>query len=154
MKHVTLTPQQSQRLMEWDEASKSLAELQELEMKLRKSLVEDGLLFDASKLEGTETIEIGNGYQVKATKTQYYNAENKEGQTTNLVALLPAELAQSLVKWQPKISTSVYKNTLAHYLHSLSVEAKLRIISALTAAITIKPGAPQLELIPPKEEKS
>jgi hypothetical protein len=38
-------------------------------------------MFDGTKLEGSETVDIGWGYQLRAKKELAYNATDKEGQT-------------------------------------------------------------------------
>lgn len=134
-------------LKEWKEISEWIKTAQNKENQLRLKLVSD--LFTAEKLEGSETVDIGWGYRLKATKNLNYNATNKEGQTEKLLAAVHAidpGTAQALVRWQPELSVTAYRALLT----LLEKHPELKEVAAL--AITVKPGMPELEMIAPKTE--
>jgi hypothetical protein len=146
-------PQQDrdQLIAEWKRAADQLSEFKEKEHALRQALVAQ--LFDGTKLEGAETIDLGyGGWQLRATKEQAYNATNKEGQTDKLLDILEKrdrDLADKLVSWKPDISKPSYRQVLALAQQYNDNE----VLSALHEAITVKPGMPQLEMIPPKTDE-
>lgn len=145
-------PQQDRDTMitEWKRASDEVKQWKEKEHALRQALVVQ--LFDGTKLEGAETIDLGyGGWQLRATKEQTYNASNKDGETDKLLDVLEnrdRDLAEKLVRWQPEISKPTYRQTL----ELAQKYSDNEVLAALHAAITIKPGMPQLEMIPPKED--
>jgi hypothetical protein len=146
-------PQQDrdQMIAEWKSASDQLKELKEKEQALRQALVAQ--LFDATKLEGAETIDLGyGGWQLCATKEQTYTATNKEEQAEKLQDLLQSkdpELAEKLINWKPEVSKPAYRTVLELAQKYNATD----VLSALHEAITVKPGMPQLEMIPPKTDE-
>ena len=113
-------------------------ELIEQEQTLRKAVMAE--FFPAPK-EGVNSLDMGQGWTLKGT----YKIDRKIDE-----AALPAvkeqlrELgvnADTLVKYKPEVATTIYK--------TLPEQARLIFDSALT----IKPGSPVVELIPPKEKK-
>lgn len=141
---VVMSEDRNVRLLRWNELSKQIAEMKNEENQLRQAIVLE--LFDATKLEGTQTVDLGNGWRLKSTKNQNYSATNESGQTEtllNTVGAIDQGLAAGLVKWKPEISTKVYRDVLA------LVGAHPELAVPLAAAITVKPGMPELELISP-----
>ncbi len=122
-------------LQEWHLAKVTAAHHAAIESTLRDQLVKE--LF-SNKEVGSETIEIDNGWTLKATKKLDYKLDNSEGQTVALCAILVDELAKKLIKWKPEISVSTYK------------ELDATTQALFNGCLTIKPAKPMLELIPPK----
>lgn len=136
-------------ITEWKNASDQLTELKAKEHTLRQALVAH--LFDGTKLEGSDSIDIGWGYQLRLTRELAYNASNKDGETDKLVEALKARdpnLADSLIRWQPDVAKKVYKQ-----VHALAEQHQdAEFLKLLHEAITLKPGMPKLEFVPPKQD--
>lgn len=154
-KKIELNATQIEKLTQWSRASSNLQLAKAEELELRLWLVNNSELFDKDKLEGSSTIEITNypGWRLSADKVMNYTAVNDEGQMLKALNLIGSaigadrpDLATALVKWKPELSTKAYRDVLP------IVDKVEGLKAALAAAITIKPGTPQLELTPPKEE--
>lgn len=142
---VDLSQDTTALLTRWKEVSEQVALLKSEENQLRMKLVADN--FDAAKLEGVQTIDIGWGWRLKATKNMNYSATNESGQTEallNAVGKIDPGVAQGLVKWKPELSTKLYRELLK------LAEAHPELSVFIAAATTVKPGMPELEMIPPK----
>lgn len=139
---------------EWHQAKQALIEVQDKERVLRQMLVT--MLFDGTKLEGSETVDIGYGCKLKSTKEMYYNATNKDGQldaVNNALAARGAEaeaMFDELINWAPEVRVKAYRKILETVEKYNDQEMK----TLLHAAITVKPGMPQLELITPATPES
>lgn len=134
-------------LTRWKAVSEQVAALKSEENQLRIKLVQDN--FTGDKLEGVETVDIGWGWKLKATKSLNYSATNESHQTEAMLAAVGAidpGIATGLVKWKPELSTKVYRQLL----ELAAKHPELNILIA--AATTVKPGMPELEMIAPKEE--
>jgi hypothetical protein len=149
--NVVVPPMEREKLItEWKLAADALAEVKAKEHALRQTLVAQ--CFTATKLEGSESVDVGYGYQLRAVKEQSYNATDENGESRALIALLNTrdpELATGIIRWKPDVAKKVYKQVLALAEQYTDNE----VLAALHAAITIKPGMPQLELVPPKQEE-
>ena len=149
---VDLNQDQNQLIAEWKQKSDQLAQLKADEAALRTKLVEK--LFTATKLEGTESIDIGWGYRLKASKSLNISATNASKQTENLLnAIWPIDqtLATNLVSWKPDVSSKNFRELMDTIDKMPEGEQKNAVRTALAAAITVKPGMPELEMIAPKE---
>lgn len=128
-------------LQDWNTAVAKAVECKPLilhEQELRKAVMAE--FFPAAK-EGVNNLDMGQGWTLKGT----YKIDRKIDE-----AALPAvkeqlrELgvnADTLVKYKPEVATTVYK--------TLPEQARL----VFDTALTIKPGSPTVELVPPKEKK-
>jgi hypothetical protein len=149
-KPVELPTDLNEQISQWKTLVEWMADAKPKEHALRQTLVEK-CGFDVTKLEGSETLEIGWGYKLKAIKTQSYKATNEQGQMEQLLSALHAidpESINGFIKWVPEISVTHYKDVI------LPLVAKNpQLNQFLSACITIKPGMPQLEMIPPKKEE-
>lgn len=137
----------NQAIAEWKQAKETLETAKATERALRNRLVLH--FFDSSKLEGTDTVDIGWGYRLRVERELAYNATNKEHETEQLlaaVATVDPGIAASLVRWQPEIAKKAYRDLIP------IAEQHPAIKEAMVKAITLKPGMPQLELIPPAAE--
>lgn len=139
-----------QMLVEWQASKEALEKAKELEMQLRKQVVD--FAFDPNKQSGTENVELGNGYKLKAVKTLRYgfikNAENKLDKAAIDKALAKIEkdgavgelIAERLVKWTPDLSLSEYK--LLNEKHKAIIDS----------VIVTTEGSPTLEIVEPKNK--
>ena len=157
-KTTVLTTEISVKLLEWKLEKERLDAIQETEFALRQWLVLNAG-FDPEKLEGSQTLAIGNGWKLAADKTMNYNVTNEEGEALQVLNLLGSatganrpDLAQSLVRWKPDLSVKTYKDVLPLIEALDDADLKARLKSSLAKAVTIKPGAPQLKLIAPDAE--
>lgn len=129
------------KLQEWNEALVAATEAKkavEKEQALRKEIM--ALFFPAPE-EGTNKVDLGSGWTLKAT----HKIDRKIDE-----AALPAVFQQlremnvnpdPLVRAVPALETKAYKS-----LAQINPDAA-RIFEQ---ALTIKPGSPTLELVPPK----
>lgn len=114
------------------------------ELALRKELVE---AFFNTKIEGTQSAPLSNGggWMVKAN----IKLERKIDETALPAVLeslreLKVTTTDTLVKYKPTLSLSAYKN-----LQKLNNEAS----KVFDQCLTIKPGTPTLEMVPPPVPK-
>jgi len=140
-------------LSRWQMAQDTLAAAKAAEMDLRKQIV--AFSFDPTKQSGTERIELGNGYELKAVKKLNYgfvkrgDGSNKLDKGAVDLALTKIEqsgpagayIADNLVKWEPTLSLTEYKK----------LDEPLKKI--IDAVIVTSDGAPSLEIVPPKGSK-
>lgn len=132
-----------QLLQEWLDSSEALTAAKDREMALRKEVVE-AFPFAADVKEGTQRIDLANGWQLKVVKKQNYNLKNKEGETdkalTEFEKVNPenAFIAERLVTWKPDLSIAEYRKL---------TPTQLKFFENV---LTISDGAPSLELVEPK----
>jgi hypothetical protein len=140
-------PSEAQALLnEWYKAKEELARWKPVEWERRSQLIR--AIAMPTKLEGVETFDL-NAWKLKVNHKMNYSMTNAQGETEQLGAALHTidpSLPIQLYKWVPEISLTAYRKTL---LPLLATNAHLKELSA--AAIIIKPGAPEIELIPPEE---
>lgn len=124
-----------ERIMAWNDAKKALDRAKDAEMKLRKSIV-DGE-FDVSTV-GTQNIELGNGWKLKAVVKESYKLSTDNDKVDAVLDTLEDWQADRLVKWSGRLMKSEYDK--------LDEADKGKV----NAVLTIAPSAPTLELIAPK----
>lgn len=132
-------------LIQWQEAKKTLDAAKEIEMQLRKRVVTEVYNFSENELrEGTENVELGNGFKLKAVFKTSYTLNNKDNAVDKMLCKLEASgpegkfIAERLVKFKPELSVAEYKR----------LDTKERRIADLV--ISTKPAAPTLEIVAPK----
>lgn len=143
-------------LAQW-EASKVLLEGAKAdELKLRRDVVVFN--FDHDKLEGTERVDLANGFQLKAVKKLNYNlvspvegvdAVDAVNEALNELEALGAEgkfIAERLVKWSCSLSVSEYR-------HLDEIQNGETYKAIINKVIETKEGAPTLEIVAPKGSK-
>jgi hypothetical protein len=135
---ATLNP--DNLILSWQEAVKQLEAIKARELELRKAVF--ALVFpDAT--EGTNSHQLGQGWQLKAQVNYNYNLDKDAGKVEAVQVQLADKLhlateAERIFDWKPKLSVREYR--------LLPPDAKRLVDSVLT----ISPGTPQLELCPPK----
>jgi hypothetical protein len=143
--------ERDRQLTEWEAAKRKLEEAKADEMEIRKKVV--AFNFNREKLEGTERVELNNGWELKAVKKLNYNFVSPvegidrkvavDDALTRIEQLTPegSFIADRLVKWTPELSVSEYRK----------LEPQVKAI--IDTVIETKEGAPTLELVPPKGTK-
>lgn len=135
-------------ILQWQEATRKLAEAKEIESTLRAEVLKNAFAFDPEALrEGTENVELGAGYKLKAAFK--INRNFVGGQEAVEKALQKIEksgpegefIADRLVKWKPSLSITEYKN----------LPEKFRKV--IDDVVTSKEATPTLELVEPKAKK-
>lgn len=139
-------------LLDWEAQKTALEVAKEREMIARKAVV--NFAFDPNKTSGTERVELGNGYELKAVKKINYGWIKDEAGKLNkkLIdrALEKIEkiggavgelVAERLVKWEPSLSLTEYKQ----------LDDKFKKV--IDEVIVTSEGAPTLEIIAPKAPK-
>lgn len=129
------------KLQEWHQAVLAAQEAKkvvEAEQALRKEVM---ALFFPEPVEGTNKFELEAGWSLKAT----HKIERKVDE-----AALPAVLQQlremgvnpdPLIRTKPDLDTKAYRSL---------VQSNPDAAHVFEQALTIKPGSPTVELIPPK----
>ncbi len=130
-----------------------LSTLKAKELELRKYIVNRAF---PSKSEGTNTLELGNGYELKAVvKYNYKLADNDiVEKTLQLIAESSNEgpfIADRLVSWTPNFLKTEYTK-LQEDAERGSESAK-RILKLTEIMLTIDDAAPTLSIKEPKVKK-
>lgn len=144
---------QDQLLMLHLEKKNKLAELKEEELELRKYIVNRAF---PNKVEGTNTLDLGGGYQLKAgVKFNYTLKDSKLVEDgLDLIAKVGnqgAFIADRLVSWTPNFLLTEYRK-LQDDAKEGSQEAK-DICMIIDTFLTIDDAAPTLEVKKPKAKK-
>ena len=141
-------------LMKHQKLKDEIDKLKEYEMELRKYIVER---YFPNKQEGTNTLALGKGYELKAgVKFNYKLAENKVVEACldriSAVGNQGSFVAERLVSWSPSFLLTEYRN--------LQEQAKegdnsaIEILKICTEMLEIREAAPTLEIKePPKGKK-
>jgi hypothetical protein len=124
-------------IVTWRQAKYTLDEAKKIELTLRQEIVAD--CFTEDQVEGTERIELGKGWEIKAVKKMNYRFIGKQEEIVSVLGKLPHEVSKRLATWKATLSTREFK---------LLDNTQNKIVSEV---IEIKPGTPTLELIQPKE---
>jgi len=144
---------EDQLLMLWDSKKKAIEAAKEEEMDLRKYIV--GRAFP-KKQEGTNTKELGNGYQLKAAIKYNYNLADNDTVEDCLSRIAKIDntgafIADRLVSWKPNFLLTEYKALVEDKEKgSKSAENILNIVNQM---LTITEAAPSLEIKEPKGKK-
>lgn len=149
-----MTPAQATKLTTWRELQIQAAAACEAEMKLRREIVAE--MFDADKLEGTETVTLSNGWKLKADKKLYYNVTQGEplDDLENFCEKVKGmPFFEELLRWKAELSLTTYKKSLPLFRAMLPDARQKQLDKLIAEAVTTKPGAPSLELVPPIEKQ-
>lgn len=135
------------KILEWNAAVTELAAAKEKELKLRKELLFECFNYEEDNREGTENVQLGNGYKLKAGFKLYRRLTNTNGETEAILDSIEATgpegalLADRVVKWKPELSISEYKKLPENFRKMLD------------SVVTSTPGTPSLEFVVPKKAK-
>lgn len=140
-------------LAEWEKRQKLLAQAKADEMDFRKYVVQRAF---PQAQEGTNTIELNNGYSLKANiKYNYKLAENKivEDGLDKLAKIgnNGSFIADRLISWTPNFLLTEYRE-IQKQADEGSLEAK-EMLKVITTFLTISEAAPTLEIKEPKAKK-
>lgn len=124
----------------------------EAEMELRKYIVNRAF---PEKKEGMNTLELGEGYQLKATVKFNYNLADNDTveKTLDKIAKIGndgAFIAERLVGWTPSFHLTEYRN-LVEAAPSSAVAQE--ILAAIGEMLIITDAAPELKIKEPKVKK-
>lgn len=127
-----------EKLRLWAEAKDKLEEVKALEGKLRKELFDQAF---PEANEGTNTEELPGGWKIKGIFKVNYTVD--EAALPEVLKQLTAHevVVDNLVSYKPSLKVGEFKK----------LPENLQIL--MGTALTIKPGAPTLELVPPKGAK-
>jgi len=129
--------ERDQLILDWRELKSQFNKIKPEEMAKRKEVVEK--LFDSNVESGTENLDLGNNYTLKATKKLNYKLTKDNDKIVEVSKKLNPEISKRLFIWSASISKKEYE--------MLSDNDKLLV----NELVTITSGAPELELIEPKE---
>jgi len=140
-------------LVMWDAAKKDLADAKETEMEMRKYIVSRA--FPTPK-EGVNTLELGNGYQLKAGVKFNYNLKDTTTVKNTLYKISEignqgSFIANKLVSWTPNFLLTEFRQ-LEENANSGSLEAK-EILKLCHEMLEITNAAPTLNIKEPKVKK-
>lgn len=149
-------------LMDWRKAKEAAEKAVAYERDLRGKVV--ACYSDPSKTTGTERIAIGNNWSVKVEKGLNYKLKSFDANVSNRTAVevalqrlvtatrdsqgnelnpeLGKVVAMRLVKWEPELSLTEYKQLLPGHREIIDT------------VLEVKPSSPTVSLVPPKEPKA
>jgi hypothetical protein len=144
---------QDQLLMRWQDCKNTLAAAKEAEIELRKYIVSRAF---PNPNEGMNTLELGEGYQLKAAVKFNYNLEDnkKVEDGLNRIEQIGNQgkfIADRLVSWQPTFLLTEYR-VLQTEAKEGSQEAK-QILAIVNDFLIITEVAPALDIKQPKGKK-
>ena len=144
---------EDQLLMAHKKLQEDLSALKEKEMELRKYIVSRAF---PNRTEGTNTKELGAGYELKAVvKFNYSLADNKSVEDgldrISKIGNSGAFIADRLIGWTPKFYVSEYRE-IQKSADEGSSEAK-EMLKVIETFLTINDAAPTLTIKEPKAKK-
>ena len=131
-------------IQKWNESVKVLSEARKAESELRDQVLKAAFNFKGDDREGTENIELGNDYKLKAVFKLSRSVNNAKIQK----ALDKMEksgpegefLADRLINWKASLNKKEFDALPTNYRRMVE------------PAITSKPGKPSLTLVCPKSK--
>lgn len=140
-------------LMLWQQTKDILAKAKEDEMEIRKTAVK---IYVPTPTEGTNTVELGSGYELKAVvKFNYRLAENDIVESClDRIAAIGNEgkfIADRLVSWTPNFLITEYR-ALQEEKEKGNPTA-IQILNIVSEMLTITDAAPSLDIKEPKKKK-
>ena len=133
------------KILQWIESANKLSDAKAVELTLRNEVI--SINFKDHKESGTENVELGNGYKLKAVfKVNYslnntYDAVDKALSKLEKAGTEGAFITERLVKWKPELSIYEYNK----------LDTKFKKI--IDEVIKTSPGTPSLELVEPKSKQ-
>jgi hypothetical protein len=138
-----------EQILLWDRLRQVTKQLGDIESDLRKKIIADN--FDSERVDGTETVQLGAGWSLKATKSQTYKVTGKNDDVMSVECELPNWL-EELFRWKSEISISKYKQLVSTVNGNPDDQQSAELLKKIDSLIEVKPGSPQLVLQPPKEK--
>lgn len=143
---------QDKLLVLWQQKKDAIETAKSAEMELRKYIVNRAF---PQKHEGTNTLELGGGYELKANvKFNYRLADNVLVEATlNEIEKVGNEgqfIADRLVSWTPNFLLTEYR-ALQEQAEKGSQQAK-DILKLVEKMLTITDAAPELKIKEPKKK--
>lgn len=142
-----------QVLMKWKEAKDWLQQAKDYEMDMRKYVVSRS--FPEAK-EGVNTLELGEGYKLKASVKFNYNLKDVE--TVKNVLYRISEIgnqgsfiANKLVKWEPTFLLTHFRELEEQAKNGLT-EAQV-MLKLCHEMLIINDAAPTVNIVEPKAKK-
>ena len=140
-------------LMRWDALKKAVEAAKEQEMELRKYIVTRAF---PNADEGTNTIEFGNGYKLKAVVRYTYKLADNKTVTDVLqkIGKLGNEgefVADRLVSWTPNFLKSEFTKLQEEASEGSKFAADTILL--INEMLTISNAAPTLDIVEPKKKK-
>lgn len=139
-------------LLEWQKCKDAIEAAKEVEMNMRKYIVQRAF---PEKKEGMNTLELGNGYQLKSQIKYNYNlaANDVVEACLDKIEHLGNQgkfIAERLVSWKPNFLLTEYR-ALQEEAAGNNPTAK-QILSVVSEMLTITEAAPSLEIKAPKKK--
>lgn len=126
------------QILTWDAMKAQLDQFKALEVEMRKHIVDTNSHgFDAETI-GTQNVDLGNGWTLKAVIKQNYRLDTDADKVEAALDKLPDWQADRLVKWTPAMSKREYDE--------LDADGK----AAIDEVLTISTSSPTLSLVAPK----
>lgn len=140
-------------LVLWDIKKKTVETAKNEEMELRKYIVARAF---PNKQEGINTVELGAGYELKATIKFNYNLADNDTveKTLEKIAAIGnqgAFIADRLINWKPSFLLTEYRK-LQSAAESGSQDAQA-ILATIGEMLTVDDAAPTLAIKEPKKKK-
>lgn len=137
------TDQINNILQLWNSLTEELANVKDLEFKMRELCVD--LMFRNHENDCSKTIDLGAGYRLRGIFKTNYNL-NKDPSAINDIknrldtyGITGKQAAQAVIKYEPKFSKSDYDALPKEFRDIINV------------LLTTSPGAPQLLILKPGE---
>lgn len=140
-------------LLEWQSRQRLLTVAKEREMEFRKYVVTRAFV---KPEEGTNTLDLGNGYSLKAAIKYNYKLADNDTVEKGLGSLAKignqgSFVADRLVSWTPNFLLTEYR-VIQEDANKGSVEA-IEMMKVITSFLTITEAAPSLTISEPKVKK-
>lgn len=139
-----------EQILVWDNLKQVAKQIGEVESELRKEIVSAN--FDSAKQEGTETLQLGAGWSLKVSKSLTYKVTGDNDAVMGVEVDLPQWL-EELFRWKSEVSTKAYKQLVQTVATNPADVAAAELLKRIDSLIEIKPGSPQLSLVPPKDKE-
>lgn len=136
-------------IVAWQQADQELKALKAREMDLRKKVMASAF---PQATVGTNTFDLGQGYELKGVRKLNYSLTNGDNQTADALDAIEklgnegAFIADRLVKWKPELSITEYKALDA------ANPTHVKIKGLIDAVLTITDGSPELNVKEPKNK--
>ena len=126
------------QLLTWDALQKQLTTLKSREMEMRKYIVESNSQGIDAGVVGTQNVDLGNGWKLKAVIKDTYTLDADNDKVEAALDKLEDWQADRLVKWSPRMLKREYDEL---------TDAQR---DTFNDVVTIKRTSPTLSLVAPK----